>query len=329
MFLPTLRLAGCRAHRLASFDSSVFCCRPPARALSWRTSRQGHHPQQPSQLATARRFSTSPLTADDAALSEKSPSSGDGPVAYRGPMTQTFRRLKLFSLSSLGFSCIMTPFIFIVESSLPFSARVVLAVTALSTSSISTALVGWSGAPYVVNLRRLPPANNGGIEGIEMTTLTLMLKTLVTRVYDADFLVETKRPFAKWELAQTILLPPPTEDAVMAAKGGAPGEEETIAETFNSRGEIVGRWIVKWNSDSAGTCRGTGTVVRCVIFVSRICRKLTSHIYSDTSTCTRSCCDTRKPMPDLLVIVIFFSLASGQLCWCSLSQIGVDHAQTT
>jgi hypothetical protein len=172
----------------------------------------------------------------------------------------------------------MTPFIFIVESSLPFSARIVLAATALSTSSISTALVGWSGASYVVNLQRLPPADNGGIEGIEMTTLTLTLKRLVTRVYDADFLVETKRPFAKWELAQSVLLPPPKEDALMAAKGGEPGEEETIAETFNSRGEIVGRWIVKWGSDGAGSCHGTGTVVRCVIFISCTCRRLTSDL---------------------------------------------------
>ncbi|KAG1746355.1 hypothetical protein EDB19DRAFT_1894166 [Suillus lakei] len=157
----------------------------------------------------------------------------------------------------------MTPFIFIVESSLPLSARIVLAATALSTSSISTALVGWSGASYVVDLQRLPPADNGGIEGIEMTTLTLTLKRLVTRVYDADFLVETKRPFAKWELAQSVLLPPSKEDALMAAKGGAPGEEETIAETFNpATGEIVGRWIVKWENDSAGICHGTGKVVR-------------------------------------------------------------------
>ncbi|KAG0708607.1 hypothetical protein DFH29DRAFT_870749 [Suillus ampliporus] len=156
----------------------------------------------------------------------------------------------------------MTPFIFIVESSLPLPARIVLAATALSTSSISTALVGWSGASYVVDLQRLPPADNGGIEGIEMTTLTLTLKKLVTRVYDADFLVETKRPFAKWELAQSVLLPPPKEDALMAAKGGAQGEEETIAETFNATGEIVGRWIVKWESDGAGTCHGTGKIIR-------------------------------------------------------------------
>lgn len=163
---------------------------------SWSTSSGcGSWQKQRLQLTTqSRHLLTSRLTVDGAALSTKAPSSADSqaqPVAYHGPLTQTFRRLKIFSLSSLGLSCIMTPFIFIVESSLPLSARIVLAATALSTSSISTALVRWSGASYVVDLQKLSPAENGGIEGIEMTTLTLTLKRLVTRVYDVDFLVET------------------------------------------------------------------------------------------------------------------------------------------
>ncbi|KAH7928685.1 hypothetical protein BV22DRAFT_1004269 [Leucogyrophana mollusca] len=156
----------------------------------------------------------------------------------------------------------MAPFIFIVESSLPFSARIVLAATALSTSSISTALVGWCGAPYVVDLRRLTPAENGGIEGIEMTTMSLTLNKLITRVYDSDFLVDTKRPFAKWELAESVLLPPAEEDAVSAAKMGAPGQVETVAETMNSKGEVLGRWIVKWGEGGSGSCEGTGKIVR-------------------------------------------------------------------
>ncbi|KAG1760101.1 hypothetical protein EDD22DRAFT_955270 [Suillus occidentalis] len=264
--LTTSRLASHRAHRLGLLcNSPVVCRKPAARALkSWSTSSGcGSQMQRQLQLTTqSRHLST---IVDGAALSTKAPSSADSqaqPVAYHGPLTQTFRRLKIFSLSSLGLSCIMTPFIFIVESSLPLSARIVLAVTALSTSSISTALVGWSGASYVVDLQRLSPTDNGGIEGIEMTTLTLTLKRLVTRVYDADFLVDTKRPFSKWELAQSVLLPPSKEDALMAEKGGVPGEEETIAETFNATGEIVGRWIVKWENDGRGTCRGTGKVVR-------------------------------------------------------------------
>jgi len=182
-------------------------------------------------------------------------------VAYHGPLTQTFRRLKIFSLASLGLTFTMAPFLFIVESSLPFSARIFLTATAVSTSTISTALVGWCGAPYVVDLRPLTQTGNG-IEGVEMTTLTLTLKKLTTRVYDADFLVETNRPFAKWELPLEIQLPPPEEDAVTAEKAGAPGEEQTVAETLNDRGEVIGRWIVKWGEGGTGSCWGTGKVLR-------------------------------------------------------------------
>lgn len=156
----------------------------------------------------------------------------------------------------------MAPFIFIVESSLPMSARIVLAATALTTSGVSTALVGWSGAPYVVDLRRLTPAENGGIEGIEMTTLTLTLRKLTTRVYDADFLVDTKRPFAKWELAHQVQLPSPSEEPTTAAKAGAPGEVETVAETLNANNDVIGRWVVKWEAGGAGSCKAVGRVVR-------------------------------------------------------------------
>lgn len=183
-------------------------------------------------------------------------------VSYHGPLTQTFRRLKIFSLASLGLTFSMTPFLFIVESSLPLSARIFLTATAISTSSISTALVSWCGAPYVVDLRPLARVENEGIEGIEMTTLTLTLKKLTTRVYDSDFLVETTRPFAKWELPLAIQLPPPDEDIITAGKAGAPGDEETVAETLNDKGKVIGRWIVKWGEGGTGSCRGTGKVLR-------------------------------------------------------------------
>jgi len=191
------------------------------------------------------------------------PREDNQPVSYHGPLTQTFRRLKIFSLASLGLTFTMTPFLFIVESSLPVSARIFLTATAISTSSISTALVGWCGAPYVVDLRRLTPAENGGTEGVEMTTITLTLKKLTTRVYDSGFLVETSRPFAKWELPLEIQLPPPDEDIITAGKkAGAAGEEETVAEMLNDKDEVVGRWIVKWGERGTGSCRGTGKVLR-------------------------------------------------------------------
>lgn len=46
------------------------------------------------------------------------------------------------------------------------------------------------------------------------------------------------------------------------------GLEETVAETMTGNGTIVGRWIVKWGVDGAGTCRQVGHVVRWVKFLN-------------------------------------------------------------
>ncbi|KAI0002224.1 hypothetical protein BJV74DRAFT_794010 [Russula compacta] len=213
---------------------------------------------------------------------------------YVGPLTSTFRRLKIFSLSSLVLASSLSPFIFIVESSLPSTARAALATTALVTSGVSTALVAWCGRPYVTTLRRLttsststPSAsinaaaaattasptfeaqqegqqqqqttnshNENAPAGIELTTLTLSLSPLTTRVYDPLFLGDTTRAFARWELAPRVQLPP--EDAA----GVRPGAEETVAETLNGAGAVLGRWIVTWGENGEGSCRAQGRVER-------------------------------------------------------------------
>jgi len=172
---------------------------------------------------------------------------------YQGPLTSTFRHLKIFSLSSLALSFAVTPFMFIMESSLPLGARAALAATAITTSGLSTALISWCGNPYVVALRSFKSPDDPDIEGLEMTTLSILLRERVTRVYDSQFLVPTKRPFATWELAATTQFP---------VKGVTPGKEETIAETVDASGAILGRWIVKWGDDDRGTCRRVGKVVR-------------------------------------------------------------------
>jgi hypothetical protein len=178
---------------------------------------------------------------------------GENDHQYHGPLAVTFRRLKIFSLSSLGLSFAMTPFIFIIESTLPLSARFALATIAVSTSGLSTLLVSWCGHPYVVTLRHLKAAENHGVEGLEMTTFSFWLRERVTRVYDTQFLVDTKRPLAKWELAQIIRVP---------AKSVVPGQEETITETMDGSGKLLGRCIVRWGDDGVGTCRIVGKVVR-------------------------------------------------------------------
>ncbi|TFY81327.1 hypothetical protein EWM64_g2683, partial [Hericium alpestre] len=75
----------------------------------------------------ARLLSTS---AESLPASTSSPSSqpdADPLLIYTGPLTPTFKRLKIFSLSSLGLSFVLSPFIFIIESSLPLTARLGLA----------------------------------------------------------------------------------------------------------------------------------------------------------------------------------------------------------
>jgi hypothetical protein len=96
--------------------------------------------------------------------------------------------------------------------------------------------------------------NENAPAGIELTTLTLTLSTRRTRVYDPVFLCDTPRAFARWELARRVQLPP--EDAT----GVRPGTEETVAETLDGAGQVLGRWIVTWGENGEGSCRAEGHV---------------------------------------------------------------------
>ncbi|KAF9560970.1 hypothetical protein CPC08DRAFT_601710, partial [Agrocybe pediades] len=181
---------------------------------------------------------------------------------YNGPLTAAFRRLKLFSLGSFGLSLTLSPFIFLIESNLPLNARLALAGIALGTSGLSTGLVAWCAKPYVTVLRRFPAEELGGAEEVELTTYTITMQPRTTRVYDPSFLIETRRPLAKWELAESIVLNRTRTDAVGSNVHPEAGTEETVAETRNSKGEIIGRWIVKWEEGGVGKCHEAGAIVR-------------------------------------------------------------------
>lgn len=205
------------------------------------------------------------------------------PTEYEAPLTATFRRLKIFSLSSLSLSVVMSPFMFLLETSsgLPVFARFALIGIALGTSSISTALVAWCGKPYVIALERL----DGGAGGVAMTTSTFALNKRVTRVYDTAFLVDTPRPFAKWELAKTLQLD---------GKNNAPGTEETVAETVDAKGKELGRWIVKWDENGRGTCREVGKMTRYAQSgTGSTCMTLVN-AFLDTLTSTKNFCPLRS-----------------------------------
>lgn len=135
------------------------------------------------QLSSSQKHRTDAAAATTPAdVPQNPPTPSKEITTYHGPLAATFRRLKIFSLSSLTLSTTLAPFMFLVESNLPLTARFALASIAIGTSGLSTALVGWCGQPYVTTLTRLKPEENDGVEGLEMTTLTLALHPRITRV---------------------------------------------------------------------------------------------------------------------------------------------------
>lgn len=144
-----------------------------------------------------------------------------------------------------------------------------------------------------------------GIEGLEMTTLSLFLKKRITRVYDVDFLVQTTRPFAKWELAETVTFASP-KDVGAGRKAGEPGEEETVAETVAADGEVTGRWIVTWEEGGVGRCRKVGSMVRYVNFNSTNILH-NNHSMLQSFQCARGALDVTFPVSQFscLLIVIY------------------------
>lgn len=241
--------------------------------LGQRTSRPLQPPPPPSfPLTSARQNTTASVTSE--AVSEPIPNPRSTTVAntkdyvYRGPLTNTFRRLKIFSLSSLVWGFVVSPLMFILDgvSGLPMVARISLVAFAFTTSGVSTALIAWCGKPYVSSLRFIPPPPGIPEDGIhrssivEMTTFTLALHPRITTIYDTAFLIPTNRPFAKFELAEAFRLPPAEVESEQL-KGNLP-RDETVAETRDKKGNVVGRWVVQWDEKGQGTCYEIGTVSR-------------------------------------------------------------------
>ncbi|KAK7472421.1 hypothetical protein VKT23_000535 [Stygiomarasmius scandens] len=253
--MSVIRLAtSCRRFAFLPFSSTLRFSTNSARILTGPLQRS----LQRSFSVNHRKLQQLPDSKPTPNTSPKSSTDTSDEAIYHGPLAPTIKRLKQFSLTSLSLSFIMSPFIFIIESNLPGFARAALAATAIGTSGISTALVSWAARPYVTTLRRLDPSVDG-VKGLEMTTLTWTLQPRITRVYDLEFLVETNRPLAKWELAKEVILPTSPKDGSTLP---TVGQEETVAETLDKNGKVLGSWVVKWNENGEGDCREIGTVVR-------------------------------------------------------------------
>ncbi|KAH7334830.1 hypothetical protein B0J17DRAFT_601669 [Rhizoctonia solani] len=175
-------------------------------------------------------------------------------VFYQGPLSTTFRNLKLFSLSSLSLASALTPFIFIIDAPLSASARIALAATALGTSISSTALIAWCGKPYVVSMRKTP-----GSDAVELITTDAFLRQRSTTVLDPRFFQSTSRPFATWELPESFTADSNPDSQRLA------GSTEPIAVTRDSSGNVIGQCVVEWNERDGqlfGVMRQEGCAIR-------------------------------------------------------------------
>lgn len=195
-------------------------------------------------------------TASSAAAAKGKGKEEDG-AFYYGPLTKTFQSLKVFSLSSLGLCCSVSPFIYLVDANMATSARTGLVVFAITTSSFSTSLVGWLARPYAIAMRRLTPSAASSTTpstdpptpfvapgAVEILTKNVFLQERRTKVYDPIFLGPTKRRFAKWELLEGLVVDTSADESKNPDRQA--GKTEIAAETFDKNGKVKGRWLIRW-----------------------------------------------------------------------------------
>ncbi|KAL9939481.1 hypothetical protein V8E36_001298 [Tilletia maclaganii] len=210
-------------------------------------------------LSTSSSPRSSTTTSAPAAPASSSPSH-DILATYTGPLHKTFRRLKVFSLSSLAFASILTPYLLIGPGSLDTGGRIVLVLAALGASSLSTALISWIGKPYVGKLELvrvpvgkeekqqqdpLPPSSTRLIA----ETTSWRLQPLRTTIFQPSYIRGTSRPFAAWQLAaEPTPIPalPRSETSTSSAV-----LRSLIAETRHANtDQLVGRYWVEWRPDA-------------------------------------------------------------------------------
>ncbi|KAG0329796.1 hypothetical protein BG000_011945 [Podila horticola] len=123
------------------------------------------------------KLNTTPSTP----LTPPSPHHTDSQVSiYDGPFSQTAKRLKLFSVSSLGATVALCPFIFLLDAGISNGMRGGLAVAAVATSGSSTALVQWCLGSYVrkITIPNLSPTSSSSDSPIITRSTPVSFETL-------------------------------------------------------------------------------------------------------------------------------------------------------
>lgn len=161
---------------------------------------------------------------------------GTSTVVYEGPLGNTFKLLKMFSLSSLGLSTAISPFIFILESSLPTSGRVFLAVTAMATTSFSTWLISLITTPYVNAVNRFVPSDGDRSRTLmTLTTADVLTRprhvTLLPLENGSSILTASDRPMTNFKIEGAQSVGELAEDGCRA-----------VAVMQDAKGKVTGIW---------------------------------------------------------------------------------------
>ncbi|KAG2175564.1 hypothetical protein INT43_001211 [Umbelopsis isabellina] len=133
---------------------------------------------------------------------------------YVGPLATVAKRLKLFSISSLGLSSAITPFVFVLDFPVPVFAKVVLVGSALFTSASSTGLINWVMSPYVTKATTSPEQpgmiNLHTLNVIAQEHVTIVPITALqpsTRVFTTIMINEGKMSQAQGRIGEKIVRP--------------------------------------------------------------------------------------------------------------------------
>ncbi|OLL22471.1 hypothetical protein NEOLI_005052 [Neolecta irregularis DAH-3] len=123
------------------------------------------------------------------------------PVIYESPHKRTIQGIKMFSISSLGFTSGFLPFLYTMDSGLSEMARMAVCGTALSTSLIATALIHLFTSPYVIRIL-VPPSTSEINQDtlVQLETLNLFAIRKKTSARLGDLKETGKRDMAPWEI---------------------------------------------------------------------------------------------------------------------------------
>ncbi|CAO3685703.1 unnamed protein product [Rhizopus microsporus] len=113
-------------------------------------------------------------------------------------MANVAKKLKLFSITSLGLGVGISPFVFVIDVPVPFVAKAALVGAAVATSAASTGLIQWVMSPYVTKIT-VPKQPEEGQVPKELTihTLSFAARDHTTTV-PVDTIAPASRIFTTW-----------------------------------------------------------------------------------------------------------------------------------